>query len=253
MGKALSLSCQQREEIARKLFQVRSVREPELHGLCPYHEDANPSFSYNVEKDVFNCLACGAGRDLIKLWSKTAGTGNLTDDFKAFCRQYGIALEGRCRRQDIDARPPKKKDPRSSGDKPVAPADQAQAWAGMDPLPDAWKDKLKSTRGWSDDAIDRLDLRAQSWRWDKRTGELKKIDTPDRIAIPVLNPEGNLVNIRCYKPGGANKIFSFGPGCGKARLFPAGAKEADGIVLVTEGDPLAQKVPHQRLLLRRGL
>ncbi|WP_054030961.1 CHC2 zinc finger domain-containing protein [Desulfatitalea tepidiphila] len=130
MGKALSLSYQQREEIARKLFQVRSVRGPELHGLCPYHEDSNPSFSYNVEKDVFNCLACGVGGDLIKLWSKAAGTGNLTDDFKAFCRQYGIALEGRGRRQDGDA-PLKKKAPRSSGDKPVAPADLARAWEGM--------------------------------------------------------------------------------------------------------------------------
>ncbi len=236
MGKALSLSYQQREEIARKLFQVRSVRGPELHGLCPYHEDANPSFSYNVEKDVFNCLACGAGGDLIKLWSKAAGTGNLTDDFKAFCRQYGIALEGRGRRQDVDA-PLKKKDPRSTEDKPVAPADLARAWEDMDPLPDAWKERLKSTRGWSADAMDRLDLRAQSRRWDKRSGELKTIDTPDRIAIPVFDPEGNLVNIRCYKPGGgANKIFSFGPGCGKARLFPAGPKEGDGIVLVTEGE-----------------
>ena len=95
MGKALKLSYQQREEIARKLFPVKSVRGSELHGLCPYHDDANPSFSYNVEKDLFNCLACGAGGDLIKLWSKVAGSGNLTDDFKAFCRQYGIELEGR--------------------------------------------------------------------------------------------------------------------------------------------------------------
>ena len=111
----------------------------------------------------------------------------------------------------------------------------------MDPLPDAWKDKLTSTRGWSADAMDRLDLRAQSRRWDKRSGELKTIDAPDRIAIPVRDPEGTLVNIRCYKPGGgANKIFSFGPGCGKARLFPAGPKEGDGLGAVH--DPIYQEL-----------
>jgi hypothetical protein len=244
MGKALFLPYPQREEIARKLFQVRSVRGSELHGLCPYHEDSNPSFSYNVEKDVFNCLACGAGGDLIKLWSKAAGSGNLTDDFKAFCRQYGIELEGRGASQTNDGRVKKKK-PGSCEDQPVQPSDLSRAWAGMDPLPDSWKEKLKSARGWSDDVMERLDLRVQSWRWDKRIGELKKVDAPERIAIPVFDIDGNLVNIRCYKPGGgANKIFSFGPGCGRARLFPA-RPTGDGIVLVTEGEADGYKVSRQ--------
>lgn len=235
MGKALKLSYQQREEIARKLFAVKSAHGSELHGLCPYHEDTNPSFSYNVEKDVFNCLACSVGGDLIKLWSKVAGSGNLTDDFKAFCRRYGIELEGRGDNHKNGAGAKKKK-PKSSNDKPVGQADLNRAWSQMGPLPAAWRAKLKASRGWSQDVIDRLDLRVQSWRWDKRSGELKEIKEPERIAIPVFDTDGNLVNIRCYKPGAAGtKIFSFAPGCGKARLFPA-KPAGDGIVLVTEGE-----------------
>lgn len=27
---------------------------------CPFHEDKNPSFSLNVEEDIFRCFSCGA-------------------------------------------------------------------------------------------------------------------------------------------------------------------------------------------------
>ena len=66
MGKALKLSYDRRESIARECFQTRGpIQGDEIHGLCPFHEDSNPSFSYNIAKDVYNCLACSATGDLI--------------------------------------------------------------------------------------------------------------------------------------------------------------------------------------------
>ncbi len=35
-------------------------------GLCPFHEDSNPSMSVSPDKQLFKCFVCGAGGDLIK-------------------------------------------------------------------------------------------------------------------------------------------------------------------------------------------
>ena len=63
MGISLEhLSQDQRREIAERLFSVSKHDQGrgELIGHCPLHEDESPSFSYNYQKDVFNCLGCGA-------------------------------------------------------------------------------------------------------------------------------------------------------------------------------------------------
>ena len=63
----------------------------ELLGLCPFHDDKNPSLSVNLETGAFNCHACGAkGKDPVDLCMKVWGT-----DFKATMqeleRRAGIA------------------------------------------------------------------------------------------------------------------------------------------------------------------
>jgi len=35
-------------------------------GLCPFHEDTNPSFSVNAEDSYFHCFGCGEGGDVIR-------------------------------------------------------------------------------------------------------------------------------------------------------------------------------------------
>ena len=103
MGKALELSESEREAIARGLFEVTGDRQgDELHGLCPFHGETNPSFSYNIAKDVYNCFSCQVHGDLIRLWSKTKGTGNTTDDFKSFCSRYGIRTRSDDRQPAVD-------------------------------------------------------------------------------------------------------------------------------------------------------
>ena len=38
----------------------------EFVGLCPLHEETQPSFYVNTRKDVFYCHGCGQGGDLIR-------------------------------------------------------------------------------------------------------------------------------------------------------------------------------------------
>jgi DNA primase len=35
-------------------------------GLCPFHDDTNPSFSVNPTKNLWQCFGCGAGGDVIR-------------------------------------------------------------------------------------------------------------------------------------------------------------------------------------------
>jgi len=36
------------------------------HGLCPFHDDTNPSLSVNPNKNLWQCFGCGAGGDAIR-------------------------------------------------------------------------------------------------------------------------------------------------------------------------------------------
>jgi len=35
-------------------------------GLCPFHNDTNPSLSINPNKNLWQCFGCGAGGDVIR-------------------------------------------------------------------------------------------------------------------------------------------------------------------------------------------
>ncbi len=44
-------------------------------GLCPFHDDKNPSLSVDREKGVYHCFGCGEGGDAIELVKKQKGLG----------------------------------------------------------------------------------------------------------------------------------------------------------------------------------
>ena len=59
-----------------------------------------------------------------------------------------------------------------------------------------------------------------------------------RVAIPVRDESGQLVNVRLYLPGATgNKIRSWGKGHGKARLWPPPVHWQTGPVWLCEGEP----------------
>lgn len=221
-----NLSADQREQIARECYQVKETRGDELHGLCPAHEDHNQSFSYNVSKDACKCLACGFKGDLIAIWGKATGYGDNTEAFKAFRDKYGDGLPPTPRSGSRGQTTGK-----GGGAGSASPLDETtkiipeSEWEQLQALPDAWRKRCRDKFGWSDEAIDRLGIR------------LKQIGNDTRIAIPIRDAEGHLVNVRLYLPGaGENKIISWGKGFGKGKLFPAPPLPDTEPVILCEGE-----------------
>ena len=226
MGIALKhLSESQRAAIARSLFTVKSEEKGkgEIHGLCPIHGETNPSFSYNYIKDSYNCFSCGVSGDLLRLWSETKGLGQ-KEGFKQFCDEYGIEAR---RERGHDYKP--SVGPEQAGATPQVELSHEQvlgqmnkAWDLFPPLPPAMVAELEHKRGWSRKMIEILDLRLETWRLSKKNGELYKVKEPVKIAIPIRDTAGALINIRLYQPGAKQfKIISFGPTVGDSALFPA--------------------------------
>lgn len=220
---ALHLSPSELESIARGLFQVsdaKGTKKSELIGLCPNHDDKTPSFSYNYEKDLCGCFACGFGGDIIKLWCLVHGHSDQKEGFKAFCQQHNIS-DG-----FSTSKTPRKKE--------IPHLDEAFSELGA--LPGKWVDKLIQTRGWSAFAMDWLKIRQQTHYQKKGTNKIISIKKPERIAIPIYDKAGKVRNIRLYKPGAKkNKIISWGVMYGEARLFPPSPREKE-TVLLCEGE-----------------
>lgn len=222
MGLAVKyLSVDRRKEIARGLFQVTKdeTGRDELLGLCPIHGEKNPSFAYNYQKDQYHCLSCGASGDLIRLFSEVHRLEQ-KEGFQQFCREYGIESD----------KPAPRREKQTSGTAKSEKTIPESDWAKLPLLPDPWVARLEATRKWTRAAIEGLDLRL----WTPPEGE-------KRIAIPVRNDQGELVNIRLYLPGASeNKLISWGKGYGRSRLWPNPANQAcwvEGPIWLCEGEP----------------
>ena len=240
MGIALKhLPESQRATIARSLYKVTSEdnNRGEIIGLCPIHGESNPSFSYNYKKDVYKCLSCNIDGDLLKLWSEVNGHGQ-KEGFKAFCAEYGIELK----HSDHEHQSGEKSKQESTG-APELTHEQIVtqmnlAWEKFPALPAAMIARLEKERGWMKEWIEMLYLRLETWRLSKK-GELYQVKEQHqvKIAIPIRDSEGNLINIRLYQPGAKQfKILSFGKTTGTSALFPERPQYSDRPVLLTEGE-----------------
>ena len=59
-------------EVARSLTKLRRIGK-QFVGLCPLHQERNPSFFVQPKRQVFKCFGCGAGGDVIELVMHAAG------------------------------------------------------------------------------------------------------------------------------------------------------------------------------------
>lgn len=67
--------------------QIPSLKvngSPNAIGLCPFHEDHNPSFSVNIKTGLFNCFACGKKGDIFTFYQELKGV-----DFPTALRDIG--------------------------------------------------------------------------------------------------------------------------------------------------------------------
>lgn len=48
------------ERIYTYYIEDYKIRDNELIGLCPFHEEDTPSFNANLENGVYHCFGCGA-------------------------------------------------------------------------------------------------------------------------------------------------------------------------------------------------
>ncbi|MGB9144929.1 MAG: CHC2 zinc finger domain-containing protein, partial [Acidobacteriaceae bacterium] len=76
----------QRLAEARGIKLVRSGKE--LIGLCPFHDDRNPSLNIDPVKNVWHCKgACGEGGDVIR-WVERAEGVSYTHAVELLRRDY---------------------------------------------------------------------------------------------------------------------------------------------------------------------
>ncbi|MBI5522700.1 MAG: toprim domain-containing protein [Desulfarculus sp.] len=253
MGWALDNLGQQRcRDIAASLFRVREElgRGDWLRGHCPLpgHEDKNPSFGYDFANDKFKCLTPSCvghdGGDLIDLWALLQGLDKKAG-FKAFKARFGSGggAEGGPGRDhpshgDTGAT---RAGGKGQGEKPKRPArpDEfiaSETWNALPELDEAWLQKLVARRGWSREVIQSIGLRL--WR-HATTGE-------ERVAIPVRDGLGRLLNIRKYLPGvgEGQKIKSWWEErsgeivlFGQAQLFPPPRSWLADTLWLCEGEP----------------
>ena len=226
--------------IARELFKSKDPKGDEVHGFCPIHQESenspSPSFSYNFKLDAYHCFSCGADGDLIKLWTEVKGLSQ-TEGFKSFCQAYNIPYG---KKTPDGPAEPKKTNKDTRPDVEISYEDtlelMRQAWEKFPSLPSDWLARLEKERGWSPDTIEKLGLRLQTWRLDKKTGNLTEVKKPAKIAIPIRDPQDRLMNIRLYEPGAKQyKIISFASQVGDSRLFPS-KPEGTNPILLCEGE-----------------
>ena len=67
-------------------------------GLCPFHDDKNPSMHVNEEKGFFHCFSCGAGGDVFGFVMKYNSIGFM-DAARELAQRAGVTLPSLSRRE----------------------------------------------------------------------------------------------------------------------------------------------------------
>jgi DNA primase len=62
-------------------------------GLCPFHNDRNPSLHINVDMGIFKCFSCGEGGDVIHFVERIENI-SFFDALKMLSVKAGVELTG---------------------------------------------------------------------------------------------------------------------------------------------------------------
>ncbi len=77
------------EVVSRYLTLKKSGKN--YFGICPFHKEKTPSFSVNVEKQIFHCFGCGEGGNVFNFVMRTE---NITfpESIRLLAKQAGIEI-----------------------------------------------------------------------------------------------------------------------------------------------------------------
>jgi hypothetical protein len=208
-----NLTPERRRDIAEGLIQGSGIgkvanwdhQRGEMICRCPLHEEKNPSFAYNYRKDAYHCSSEQTSGDLIKLFCELKGLDSKAG-FKAFIAQYAPHLAKGGGKGGRVKKPKPKSKPKAQPAK-VGPFMDEAKWSELPGLSEALITQLVHDRGWSREVIQRLGLK------------LIYTGNTARVAIPVRDESGRLLNIRKYSPGPADNKVLNEKGFGKVRLL----------------------------------
>ena len=144
----------------------------EFVGLCPFHNDRNPSMNVIPAKQIFHCFVCGTGGDCFSFVSKFHKM-DFREALEHLAERAGIALTPRSRTPDAPAGP-------SRADVLSANATAAEFFKAILHHPEHGRlarDTI-STRGIAPDMVARFMLGASPERWDGliATVQSKRLD-----------------------------------------------------------------------------
>ena len=197
---------------------VRS-RGNERDCLCPFHDDENPSFGFDVTNGLWTCLACGESGNIFQFYMKLRGC-----DFRSAVEQIAESIGYRPtnsgtikKNQEIKPTTAVKSDKPA----PIVPEEYIQkAHEALLSNKEALA-FLKEKRGWTLDTIKRFQLGYAE----------------HRVIIPIRGEQGQAFNVRKYSPTHrGEKFYNYAKGYGDARFFPVENLQHDEIVLF-EGEP----------------
>ncbi len=180
-----------------------------ITGLCPFHQDTNPSFSFNKSTLQWVCFAeCGKG-DVFDFIMNTSGN-NFKDTLFDLGDRYNIPR------------------PKCSENRPPICEDKIKEWQSYLNINQEGKRYLIEERGLTEETIQRYSI-----GWDSKR---------QRYTIPVRDENGRVVNVRLYSKRQEPKMINYTEGKWKygspARLY--GLDELVGSsstqVIICEGE-----------------
>lgn len=229
--------------LVSELLPVRRVGR-QLMGLCPFHEDRNPSLSVNPESGKFFCFGCQEKGDLFDLVGHLRGVQGLRGQLVEVARWGRLAwaldrIEGG-EVPNATVLPPKRA-PNHGTKKPVDRNEVAALWSLCRPVTDdlAVLEYL-SGRGLDPGAIAERDLaralpeRLKLPRWASRLG-VPWNRSNHRLVARLFDAQGQLASLT------ARRIVRVEDDVPKA-LFPWGPRT--GLLLADEAGRWALRAPH---------
>ncbi|MDZ7759693.1 MAG: DNA primase [Desulfovermiculus sp.] len=79
-------------DLVRRYVTLRQAGERWM-GVCPFHQESNPSLSIHPERGFFHCFGCLASGDVIDFYSRINGL-EFMESVQELAREAGVELDG---------------------------------------------------------------------------------------------------------------------------------------------------------------